>query len=874
MSRIGSSWRASLRIARRDVVRAKGRSTLVAVMVGTPVLLAVMLTTLVATGDVSAEENLPVTLGQAQARVSWGGGGAVLQSPDGESGMTTDEMRGGVPGTGEPPPSDEIAAVVPGSRLVPVRTGWIALQGRPDAVDVLEADLDDPATDGLATVTEGRLPESGDEIVVSLGLARDLDAGVGDTVQLGGASREVVGIGSYETVAPTPRRRSVVALPAAALLDADDGGPDYLVMRDDPVSWDDVKELNALGFWVTSRDVVENPPPTSQQYDEFTSWEGDDGTRTVLVIVVTAVVLQVVLLAGPAFAVGVRRQRRDLALLAASGGAPADVRRVVLAQAIVVGFGACLLAAGLGIALSPVVIELLPRWFDDIGFGPFEIIWQPVVAAVALGTASAVLAALVPARQVAKQDVAAVLAGRSGVVRTRNGWPVVGVLLIAAGLGVCFTAGTQPGGENAVAAGTIGVVLGAVFLTPLLIGLVGRIGGMLPLPLRLAVRDTARQRARSAPAIAAVMATVAGITALAIASSSDFEQSRRLYEYLTPPGVTTLSAPQAVEESAAAASEASGVDFVPIGEGGSTVQDAYAYVSLESGDEDMWSGYREIAVATPETLAAWGVELTPDQAAALREGTALVGNDARLTADGRVTIGVHPESLDGSVEGTTAELDAVVADLGLGEVPQGREPEVARAVISPEAARAHGIPVSTTTAIADRSAGKLTAEQLAAAKAAAKDVEVDASLRTERGFQETFTLQLLLLVGAGGLAVLFGTLTATGLALADARADLATLAAVGAAPRTRRVVAASQAAVLGVLGALLGVAVGFAPGLAATWPLTSDRWGSLEGADGGPIVDIPWGVLAAIVFVVPLVAVLASAVFTRGKLPLTRRLAQ
>ena len=69
--------------------------------------------------------------------------------------------------------------------------------------------------------------------------------------------------------------------------------------------------------------------------------------------------------------------------------------------------------------------------------------------------------------------------------------------------------------------------------------------------------------------------------------------------------------------------------------------------------------------------------------------------------------------------------------------------------------------------------------------------------------------------------MLGGTLTATFLALSDARPDLATLSAVGASPRTRRGVAAAYAVVVGLVGAVLGAAVGFIPGIAVTWPLTS-----------------------------------------------------
>ena len=102
--------------------------------------------------------------------------------------------------------------------------------------------------------------------------------------------------------------------------------------------------------------------------------------------------------------------------------------------------------------------------------------------------------------------------------------------------------------------------------------------------------------------------------------------------------------------------------------------------------------------------------------------------------------------------------------------------------------------------------------------------ERHASLYVERGYQrrrrDDLVLQLVL-VALGGVLMLGGTLTATFLALSDARPDLATLSAVGASPRTRRGVAAAYALVVGFVGALLGAAVGFIPGIAITYPLTS-----------------------------------------------------
>jgi putative ABC transport system permease protein len=144
-------------------------------------------------------------------------------------------------------------------------------------------------------------------------------------------------------------------------------------------------------------------------------------------------------------------------------------------------------------------------------------------------------------------------------------------------------------------------------------------------------------------------------------------------------------------------------------------------------------------------------------------------------------------------------------------------------------------------------------------------------LYVERGWQDDLATPRLILAGLGALLVLIATFTATGLALADARPDFATLAAVGAAPRTRRFVAMGSAAVVAGLGAVLGVLVGFAPGIAVTWPLTADSGYGTDGAH--PVIVIPWLLLAAVAIAVPLFAVVVTGLVVRSRLPMVSRVA-
>jgi putative ABC transport system permease protein len=136
------------------------------------------------------------------------------------------------------------------------------------------------------------------------------------------------------------------------------------------------------------------------------------------------------------------------------------------------------------------------------------------------------------------------------------------------------------------------------------------------------------------------------------------------------------------------------------------------------------------------------------------------------------------------------------------------------------------------------------------------------------------TAQIILL-SLGGILVLGGTLTATFLALSDARPDLATLSAVGSSPRTRRWVAAAYAVVVGLVGAVMGAVVGFIPGLAVTVPLTTCASCNNIPSDQtltGPFLDIPWLMVVGLVVVLPALTALVVGLAARSRLPMVARL--
>ena len=859
MSRL-TSWRLALRLAAREALRARGRSVLVLVMIALPVLAVTAADILIQTQDVSSVESLDRRLGSAAAQVVVPAEGRpMIQAFDPYDGNTTDE------GKQDPPTAADISAALGGARLVPEVTGGVDVRTDKGVAwaESTEVDLQDPIAAGLADLTSGRLPENAEEVVVNQAL---LDKGyaVGDRLELRGKdtpSPVIVGVAE----SPDLRSSPFVAGPVGSLGLDDVGypsGPTWLAAGG-PVSWDTVRELNAMGAIVLSRAVIEDPPPSSEIPEEIRSWSSgnDDAMVAAAALVVVMALLEVVLLAGPAFAVSARRLARSLALMAAAGGTPAQSRRVVLAGGVVLGGAAAVLGVLLGIGTGWLLVPAVQR-FSSSWFGPFDVPWLHLLGIAGFGLVSAILAAVVPAWIASRQDVVAVLAGRRADRPPSVRSPLLGVLLLGGGIAAAaYGAAASQNGEFFIAVAAILAVLGMILVVPIVVVGVARLAGRLPLSPRYAARDAARHRPRTVPAVAAVAATVAGVVALGIAVTSDEAENRGTYTPTLAMGqaaVTGYDLKPAkwdeLEDAVRREMPDAAVDPV-IGsvEGGSSVEIAAPHHRgplLESMTVYLGSSI-VVADAVPSVLP--GVS-SADRARAdevLARGGVVAFADDRIDDETAVVRRGHervtvPAAYLRFTAGAYAPLAAIVPPAVAERV--GAETFTGALAVT-------GADVSTTQE-----------ENLSEAVSA---VSPNAGFYVERGYQAdqgTVIVQLVL-AGLGAVLMLGGTLTATFLALSDARPDLATLSAVGASPRRRRGVAASYALVVGFVGAVLGAVIGFIPGLAITVPLTAPDY-----SDTGPFLDVPWLLIIGLVVGLPLVTALIVGLTTRARLPMVARL--
>jgi len=909
---------------------------LVVILVALPVLAMSSISLITRTSSLTLEVRADRFLGASDALVEVAGV-EVIDPPD----LRYFESGGWGYAGGEMVERDQttvnVLALLPaGTRLLPGPVEGSASAGGEDRstfVNALGGALDGPLGSYRHRIVDGTAPQTDGEVAISTSLAERIDVRLGDALALTGdaglagpgvtpssSMPTVVGLAEDVSCLPCDTVYTTRAV-AEGLLPAD--SLRYYTARtfvDLPAGTDTVqlwRDLAASGVALIPRDGILHADRYPVAVDQFSSGSSVEAIAA-FGLVVGFGLLEVVLLAGTAFAVGARRQVRELGLVAANGGDRRDVRRIVLAEGVVIGLVGGV--AGVMLGFLPLLIGW-SWWERSAGhlFGSVVIRPWELLGIASFGLLAGVLAAVIPAHTASKVPVMTALADRFVVPTKPLRRPLVGLALVVLGGVVAFGSAvrartlqraydelvtamdlgpnTLPGDISppdirlyvlAAVAGLGLMSIGLLVGSPALVAGLARLARFLPLVPRLAMRDSGRHRHRTAPAICAVAIAVSGSVALGIVITADDAQNRRTYTGFLPLGYTSV---WGVDDSSASdAQRAQRADAL------TRVVDVLG----AEGRVDLATAFTEgdAAVAPAETKLApgdtWGEPVivaapcVPSQCGGEIAGDLAVGNadlvaflsgqpiDASVTetlaAGGAVVLRENAIASDGEIRLSTytaLEQDAdLSADGGGGLVFRATLPAVQvaatqlwavpAAVISEQTATDLGLVGQRSTVIL----GNDTVPTQAQVDEASSILEgALMGLNVERGYQSDLNLALLVIGGASALVTVASVAIAVGLAAAEGRADLATLAAVGADPRRRRVLAMWQAAVVGVMGCLLGVAFGAYVAAVA-----------LEGFGLAPWL-VPWPLLGAIGLAVPLLAVLVAGLFTRSRLPLVRRAA-
>jgi putative ABC transport system permease protein len=689
----------------------------------------------------------------------------------------------------------------------------------------------------MLSLVSGHYPSMPGQVSVTSGLASELHLRIGATWRVGGSSRRVIGIvanpqnllDEFALVAP-----GQVTKPTQVTVLFDTPSPLPRALGPDVVSRTSVANTNVL-----------NPV-------------------TISLAVATLGMLLIALVAVGGFTVLAQRRLRSIGMLGAQGATNANVGLVISANGFATGVVGAVAGFALGLA-AWLAYRPAAESSAHHAIGAFQLPWLVIFVSMALAVLAAYLAAVRPARAMARVPIVAALAGRPPASRQARSWagPTgAGLLVLAFFLIGLASANATSNGEYAghkatlllgLMVGLIVLCAGVVLVAPTCLALLAKAARRAPIVVRLALRDLARYRARSGAALGAISIGVLIAVLVCVIAASRFGNP---LDYVGP----NLAPDQLVVYPAAGSPQFAGAQrtnsnaplrgasillrtatgIIPARVTGAQLAALAAKawgiaaslgsrdtILLETTDSSLqrtaagrpWQG--TAYVATPQLLRAYGITAAQVSPGAdfltMRPGlSSLTGMQFHYGAFKSGPVG----------PGSPCPPGSCVANPSIEEIsalPPGTS--APNTVITENVVRQYHLSISTVgwliQAPESPTAAQISAAQHAAATAGLS-VETRDSIPTSAQILDAATLF--------GILLALGILAMTvGLLRSETASDLRMLAAAGAGTTARRAISATTAGALALIGAVVGTAAGYiaaigfyrASQLDSLWSLTS-----------------------------------------------------
>ncbi len=549
----------TLRIAARQVLRSWRQSLLIALLIVLPVAGMSTAATLITSTIATTDETITHQLGKMQAWIS------VISPPDtsltqsatdpsyyqfdtDENGNPTHQAANATPVTPQ--------QVLPQSTAVlPISESSATIQTN-DGITKINTTMGqswDSNLVGRYLLASGRAPTADNEIALSAHALNRLGANVGSTVAFTDPAKTLTVVGVMRSVTDTNDTDRAFGT-TEALTSSQSVTALRYYLPDLALGATEVRALNAKGIVVFSRELMLNPPAAdagflTYGYDNTSYAAGS--VASLLLTIAVFMLFEVGLLAGAAFTVSARTAQRELAVVASVGATRRSLFTIISWHGVVLGLVGGLVGSALGIGIAFGGISLFGNGSVD-QFPGFHVPWLVLLGVVVFAALAGWIAAAVPAWQASRMDVVRALRGARKPHRPSRLLPILGVLVLAVGVVLNlisirllheatddvknFNQDLYSGAAILTVVATIVIIIGLVLGVPLIIDVLARLIGRGALAARLGGRDVARNRGRTVPIIAAILATAVGASMVITIIGSADELQRRTWSGSDLPG--------------------------------------------------------------------------------------------------------------------------------------------------------------------------------------------------------------------------------------------------------------------------------------------------------------------------------------------------